>query len=139
MRYLDVVPAAPGAFRADGAEIAWKSIPQGAATSVLLAVSPLVEGVTGRYFEDCVEAGPAVPGVRRGVAAHALDPEKAAEIILNGVREERWRILVGSDAEVMDREVRATPEEAYTEAFFTEKIAPASPGFQAMLEMRKQG
>ena len=70
---------------------------------------------------------------------YGLDPEKAAEIILNGVREERWRILVGSDAEVMDREVRATPEEAYTEAFFTEKIAPASPGFQAMLEMRKQG
>ncbi len=54
-----------------------KDIPQGAATSVLLAASPLVEGVTGRYFEDCQEAGPVRPGVRRGVAPHALDPEKA--------------------------------------------------------------
>jgi NAD(P)-dependent dehydrogenase (short-subunit alcohol dehydrogenase family) len=51
-----------------------KDIPQGAATSVLLAASPLVEGVTGTYFEDCQEAEPYVPGVRRGVAAHALDP-----------------------------------------------------------------
>jgi hypothetical protein len=50
-----------------------KDIPQGAATSVLLAASPLVEGVSGRYFEDAQEAEPHVPGVRRGVAAHALD------------------------------------------------------------------
>ena len=57
-----------------------KDIPQGAATSVLLAASPLVEGVTGRYFEDCQEAGPHVPGVRRGVAAYALDPAKAARL-----------------------------------------------------------
>ena len=44
---------------------------------VLLAASPLVEGVTGRYFEDAQEAVPYVPGVRRGVAAHALDPALA--------------------------------------------------------------
>ena len=30
-----------------------KTIPQGAATSVLLATSPLLEGVGGRYFVDC--------------------------------------------------------------------------------------
>ena len=63
-----------------------------------------------------------------------LDPEKAAAIILDGVRQGRWRILVGEDAEVMDREVRASPEEAYTEAFFAEKIAPASPGYKKALE-----
>jgi NAD(P)-dependent dehydrogenase (short-subunit alcohol dehydrogenase family) len=34
----------------------WKTPEQGAATSVLLAASPLVQGVTGRYFEDCNEA-----------------------------------------------------------------------------------
>jgi hypothetical protein len=50
-----------------------KNIEQGAATSVLLAASPLVEGVTGTYFEDCQEAVPFAPGVRRGVAAQALD------------------------------------------------------------------
>jgi hypothetical protein len=44
---------------------------------VLLAASPLVEGVGGRYFEDCDEAGPNVPPAELGVAAHALDPEDA--------------------------------------------------------------
>ena len=36
--------------------------------------------VSGRYFEDCNEAGPHQPGVRRGVAAYALDPAKAARL-----------------------------------------------------------
>ena len=43
--------------------------------------------------------------------------EQAASIILDGVREERWRILVGDDARRLDEMVRETPEEAYTEAF----------------------
>jgi hypothetical protein len=47
---------------------------------VLLAVSPLVEGVGGRYFEDCNEALPHEPGARSGVAAYALDPEAAARL-----------------------------------------------------------
>jgi NAD(P)-dependent dehydrogenase (short-subunit alcohol dehydrogenase family) len=34
----------------------WKTPAQGAATTALLAGSPLVEGVTGRYFEDLQEA-----------------------------------------------------------------------------------
>jgi NAD(P)-dependent dehydrogenase (short-subunit alcohol dehydrogenase family) len=58
----------------------WKTPEQGAATSVLLATSPLVEGVGGRYFEDCNEAEPHVAGSRRGVAAYALDPEAAARL-----------------------------------------------------------
>ncbi|HEX4483216.1 MAG TPA: SDR family NAD(P)-dependent oxidoreductase [Solirubrobacteraceae bacterium] len=58
----------------------WKTIEQGAATSVLLATSPLLEGVGGRYFEDCNEAEPNEPGTRRGVAAHALDADDAARL-----------------------------------------------------------
>ena len=58
----------------------WKTPQQGAATSVLLAVSPLLAGIGGRYFEDCNEALPNEPGTRRGVAAHALDPEAAARL-----------------------------------------------------------
>jgi len=58
----------------------WKTPRQGAATSVLLAVSPLLAGIGGKYFEDCNEALPNVPGTRRGVAAHALDPEAAARL-----------------------------------------------------------
>jgi hypothetical protein len=47
---------------------------------VLLGASPLVDGVGGRYFEDCNEAGPHEPGIRRGVAAYAIDPGNAARL-----------------------------------------------------------
>ncbi|MBV8925282.1 MAG: SDR family NAD(P)-dependent oxidoreductase [Bradyrhizobium sp.] len=43
---------------------------------------------------------------------------EAARIILDGVRAERWRILVGDDAHKLDERVRKSPEEAYTPAFF---------------------
>jgi NAD(P)-dependent dehydrogenase (short-subunit alcohol dehydrogenase family) len=62
------------------ARATWKTPEQGAATSVLVAASPLLEGVGGRYFEDCEEALPYEPGGRRGVAAYALDPEAAARL-----------------------------------------------------------
>jgi len=57
---------------------AFKTTEQGAATSVLAAVHPLVEGVGARYFEDVAEAEPFrddAPG--RGVKRYALDPEQA--------------------------------------------------------------
>jgi NAD(P)-dependent dehydrogenase (short-subunit alcohol dehydrogenase family) len=38
---------------------------------------------------------------------------EAATIILDGVRTERWRILVGDDAHRIDEAVRADPERAY--------------------------
>jgi NAD(P)-dependent dehydrogenase (short-subunit alcohol dehydrogenase family) len=77
-RHMDAPPASfdPGARTG----VSVKNIEQGAATSVLLAASPLVQGVTGTYFEDCQEAGPVTPGVRRGVAGHAVDPRKAARL-----------------------------------------------------------
>jgi hypothetical protein len=62
-------PSRPAAWAADGvtvnealvgmtrfASAPPKTVGQGAATSVLLAASPLVKGVGGRYFEDCHEA-----------------------------------------------------------------------------------
>ncbi|WIX75444.1 SDR family NAD(P)-dependent oxidoreductase [Amycolatopsis carbonis] len=71
----------PSAFDPSGATgVSVKDIPQGAATSVLLAASPLVAGVTGKYFEDCQEAEPFTAGVRRGVADFALDPAKARRL-----------------------------------------------------------
>jgi len=42
----------------------------------------------------------------------------AAKIILDGVKAERWRILVGDDAERLDERVRQTPEQAYTPEFY---------------------
>lgn len=42
---------------------------------------------------------------------------QAGTIILNGVRQERWRILVGDDAHAIDEAVREHPEDAYEEQF----------------------
>jgi NAD(P)-dependent dehydrogenase (short-subunit alcohol dehydrogenase family) len=56
-----------------------KDIPQGAATSVLLATSPLLEGIGGRYFEDCNEASMITQRSDNyhGVAPYALDVKNA--------------------------------------------------------------
>jgi NAD(P)-dependent dehydrogenase (short-subunit alcohol dehydrogenase family) len=61
-------------------EVSWKTPEQGAATSVLVATSPLLAGIGGRYFENCNEAGPHQEGTRTGVAAHALDPAAAEHL-----------------------------------------------------------
>src|SRR5882762_5253244 len=45
---------------------------------------------------------------------------QAATIILDGVRADRWRILVGADAHKIDEMVRQSPERAYDIAFFDE-------------------
>ncbi|MDB5636496.1 MAG: putative short-chain dehydrogenase, partial [Bradyrhizobium sp.] len=43
---------------------------------------------------------------------------QAAKIILDGVKAERWRILVGEDAHQLDERVRQTPERAYDAEFY---------------------
>jgi NAD(P)-dependent dehydrogenase (short-subunit alcohol dehydrogenase family) len=56
----------------------FKSIPQGAATSVWAACVADAEAVGGRYCEDCHVAEIAVtPGIRSGVQPYALDPKRA--------------------------------------------------------------
>jgi NAD(P)-dependent dehydrogenase (short-subunit alcohol dehydrogenase family) len=59
-----------------------KTPEQGAATSVLLATWPGLEGIGGRYFEDCTEAE--VVDRRgaglSGVAPYALDPDNAERL-----------------------------------------------------------
>jgi NAD(P)-dependent dehydrogenase (short-subunit alcohol dehydrogenase family) len=63
----------------------YKTREQGAATSVLVATSPLLEGVSGRYFADCNEA-PVVdstftgPPRGFGVAPYALDSDNARRL-----------------------------------------------------------
>ncbi|WP_433801104.1 SDR family NAD(P)-dependent oxidoreductase [Actinomycetospora sp. CA-084318] len=70
--------------RAAGASEQMKTVEQGASTSVLCAVSPLLEGVGGRYFEDCHEATVLTDRTqadgRHGVAPFALDPANAERL-----------------------------------------------------------
>jgi hypothetical protein len=70
-------------LRSSGA-FTYKTIEQGAATSVLVATSALVAGIGGRYFEDCNEAvvldPDAVATSGFGVAPYALDPDGARRL-----------------------------------------------------------
>ena len=54
-----------------------------------------------------------------------MTAEEAARVILDGVRRNRWRILVGRDAEVLDELVREAPEQAYEPAFMERLVARA--------------
>ena len=60
------------------------ALAQGAATSVYVATSSRLNGVAGRYFENCQEDTPDDPTAAgtdaAGVAAYALDPEAAERL-----------------------------------------------------------
>lgn len=81
-RHVD--PEVLAAARRDAGAGTLKTIPQGAATSVLAAASPLVGGIGGRYLEDANEAAVVASRAdsdgRHGVAAFALDPENARRL-----------------------------------------------------------
>ena len=60
-----------------------KTLAQGASTSVLLAASPLIEGLSGLYFEDCNQAQQVTrrpTDFTGGYAAYAVDPSNAERL-----------------------------------------------------------
>lgn len=63
-------------------EMAWKSPEQGAATSVWVATSSLLDGRGGEYCEDCNVSAVVADGELNegGVAARAVDPERASAL-----------------------------------------------------------
>jgi NAD(P)-dependent dehydrogenase (short-subunit alcohol dehydrogenase family) len=73
--------------------------------------------------------------VQRGIDFRDNAPttaEQAATIILDGVRADRWRILVGEDAHRLDAMVRQDPEQAYEDHFAaTWQAGKAPPARQA--------
>jgi NAD(P)-dependent dehydrogenase (short-subunit alcohol dehydrogenase family) len=82
-RHID--PEALAQARRDaGASTDLKTVAQGAATSVLAAASPLLQGIGGRYLEDCQQAqmvaSRADSDGRHGVAPYALDPDNAKRL-----------------------------------------------------------
>lgn len=60
----------------------------------------------------------------------ATSPAQAADIILSGVKQSKWRILVGDDAVHLDNSVRADPESAY-EADFDAGLGTITPDLPA--------
>lgn len=65
----------------------------------------------GMSDEDLAKAAEVMGDMFREMAP--LDAAQASQIILDGVRDGRWRILVGADAHQLDEAVRADPEGAY--------------------------
>ena len=67
-----------------------------------------------------------IDGARQRMDAfenHApVSAAEAATVMLDAVRDERWRVLIGEDAAELDKAVRGFPEEAY-ERSFMERIA----------------
>jgi NAD(P)-dependent dehydrogenase (short-subunit alcohol dehydrogenase family) len=62
----------------DAPPFSWKTIPQGAATSVWAAIVAPADAVGAHFCEDCHVAQIVDdPGIRAGVRAYALDPEHA--------------------------------------------------------------
>ena len=57
------------------------------------------------------------PQLVKDMKTLGMPPEEAAEIILDGVQNDRWRILIGTDTESLDALVRASPDTAYDEDF----------------------
>jgi NAD(P)-dependent dehydrogenase (short-subunit alcohol dehydrogenase family) len=60
-----------------------KTLEQGASTSVMLAASPLLEGVSGLYFEDCNQAEEVAKrptDFTGGYAAYAVDRDNAERL-----------------------------------------------------------
>ena len=60
---------------------------------------------------------------RRFLEDAPMTAAAAATVILDGVKADRWRILVGDDAHKLDEKVRAAPEQAYEPEFFQDFAA----------------
>ncbi|CAN7301189.1 SDR family NAD(P)-dependent oxidoreductase [Phenylobacterium sp. LjRoot225] len=67
----------PGALEEAVGQTTWKTIPQGAATSVWAGVVAPAELVGGHYCEDCHVAEVIQQEARGGVRPYAVDPERA--------------------------------------------------------------
>ena len=60
---------------------------------------------------------------RRFIEDAPMTAAAAATVILDGVKADRWRILVGEDAHALDQRVRQSPERAYDVDFFERMAA----------------
>jgi NAD(P)-dependent dehydrogenase (short-subunit alcohol dehydrogenase family) len=60
-----------------------------------------------------------------------MTASEAATVILDGVRSQTWRILVGQDAVALDRLVRENPEGAYEDAFMERLLGETDWGLNS--------
>jgi NAD(P)-dependent dehydrogenase (short-subunit alcohol dehydrogenase family) len=83
-------------------------------------------GIDAAALSDAqIEAG-VTERARRFRDDAPMTAAQAARVILDGVKAERWRILVGDDAHLLDERVRANPEQAYEADFFRDFVASSN-------------
>lgn len=75
-------------------------------------------GVDASQMPDAALQAMVDEQARRFLEDAPMTAAAAAAVILDGVKAERWRILVGDDAQKMDAMVRNDPESAYTPEFY---------------------
>jgi NAD(P)-dependent dehydrogenase (short-subunit alcohol dehydrogenase family) len=90
----------------DGAQLAW-------ARARLASTGRDASGISDEELRAMV-----AERERRFAMDAPTSAAEAATIILDGVKADRWRILVGKDAEAIDGRVRRSPEQAYEVDFF---------------------
>jgi NAD(P)-dependent dehydrogenase (short-subunit alcohol dehydrogenase family) len=71
-----------------------------------------IEGVTNDQIRQFM-----IQGAEQFRDEAPVTAAEAATVILDAVRKDQWRILIGEDARVLDELVRESPEEAYEPAF----------------------
>ncbi|MDX1649174.1 MAG: SDR family NAD(P)-dependent oxidoreductase [Myxococcota bacterium] len=80
-RHLTAEDRAALQARAGTGSLRWKTVPQGAATTLFAATAPELEGRGGLYLEDCaVAARSDDPAGSSGVMPWALEPEAARRL-----------------------------------------------------------
>lgn len=90
----------------DGAQLAW-------ARARLASTGRDASGISDEALRAMV-----AERERRFAMDAPTSAAEAATVILDGVKADRWRILVGKDAEAIDERVRRSPEQAYEVDFF---------------------
>jgi NAD(P)-dependent dehydrogenase (short-subunit alcohol dehydrogenase family) len=82
-------------------------------------------GIDTSGLSDAQIAGLATERARRFRDEAPMTAAAAAAAILAGVKANRWRILVGKDADWLDEHVREAPEQVYEKEFFDRFAAEA--------------
>ncbi|MES2343026.1 MAG: SDR family NAD(P)-dependent oxidoreductase [Pseudomonadota bacterium] len=75
-------------------------------------------GVDAAQVPDAAIQAMVAEAARRFLEDAPMTAAAAATVILDGVKAQRWRILVGDDAHLLDEWVRKDPEAAYEPAFY---------------------
>ena len=84
----------------------------------LTRVRLVAAGIDASRMSDEDVQGLAAERARSFLEDAPTSAAAAARIILDSVKAERWRILVGEDAHRLDERVRQTPERAYDAEFY---------------------